>query len=133
VARVFVAFHPRRKTERPLLYEDLIAMNQAGQNASVSKIIEMIDDLRAHGRNSRYVKHLGDILYELKARTAHGGARVYFFRLNQDGYVLVRAEIKQEDWATEALLIDTLDVAEAVEKGTARLVPRPRRQGGKTR
>lgn len=55
MARVFVAFHPRRKTERPLLYEDLIAMNQAGQNASVSKIIEMIDDLRAHGRNSRYV------------------------------------------------------------------------------
>jgi len=46
VARVFVAFHPRRKTERPLLYEDLIAMNQAGQNASVSKIIEMIGDLR---------------------------------------------------------------------------------------
>ncbi|MBO1438568.1 hypothetical protein [Meiothermus sp. CFH 77666] len=47
--------------------------------------------------------------------------------------MLVRAEIKQEDLATEALLIDTLEVAEAVEKGTARLVPRPRRQGGETR
>lgn len=99
-------------------------MNREGRNASVSKIIQMIDHLRAQGRDSHYVKHLGDVLFELKTRTVHGGARVYFFRLNRDGYVLVRAEVKKENRATEALLVDTLDVAEAVERGTARLVPR---------
>ena len=37
------------------------------------------------------------------------------------------AFIKQEDLVTEALLIDTLDVAEAVEKGTDCLEPRPKK------
>lgn len=91
-------------------------------------MIEMMDDLRANGRDSRYLKHLGDVLYELKTRTVYGGARVYFFRLGREGYVLVRAEVKQENEATEALLLDTLDVAEAVEKGKARLVPKPREE-----
>lgn len=124
--RTYVAFHPTRRTKQPLLYEDLLAINAAGQNASVAKIIEMIDDLRANGRSSRYIKHLGDVLYELKTRTVHGGARVYFFRLGLEGYVLVRAEVKQENQATEALLLDTLDVAEALEKGKARLIPKPK-------
>lgn len=114
-----------RKTKRPLLYEDLIAINAAGQNASVAKMIEMMEDLRRSGRASRYVKHLGDVLYELKTRTVHGGARIYFFRLGREGYVLVRAEVKQEDAATEALLLDTLDVAEAVEAGMGQLIPEP--------
>lgn len=126
VPRIYVAYHPRRVTQRPLLYEDLIAINQMGQNASVSKMIEMIGDLRINGRSSRFVKHLGGKLYELKARTVHGGARVYFFRLKQDGYVLVRAEVKQKDEATEDLLLDTLDVIEALENGGVRLVPDPK-------
>ena len=107
-----------------MLYEDLLALNAEGKNLSVSRMITMINDLRAHGRESRYVKHLGGPLFELKTRTREGGVRVYFFRLNEDSFVLVRAEVKKENEATEALLSDILDVIEAVKQGKDILIPK---------
>lgn len=128
--KTYVAFHPSRKSKEPLLYEDLIALNAQGKNISVSRIIAMMDDLREHGRDSRYVKHLGGPLYELKTRTPEGGARVYFFRLNEDSYVLIRAEVKKENKATETLLSDVLDVIEAVKLERDILVPKYTYGGG---
>jgi hypothetical protein len=63
-------------------------------------------------------------LFELKTRTPDGGARVYFFRLNEDSFVLVRAEVKKENEATEGLLSDVLDVIEAVKAEKDVLVPK---------
>lgn len=123
--KTYVAFHPTRKRgKEPLLYEDLIALNGEGKNRSVSRIIAMMDDLRANGRESRYVKHLMGPLFELKTRTPDGGARVYFFRLNKDSFVLVRAEVKKENEATETLLSDVLDVINAVKKENDVFVPK---------
>jgi phage-related protein len=119
-----VSFHPKRKSKEPLLYEDLLALNAEGKNLSVSRMIAMIDDLRKHGRESRYVKHLGGPLFELKTRTRDGGARVYFFRLNEDSFVLVHAEVKKENEATETLLSDVLDVIEAVKQEKDILIPK---------
>jgi phage-related protein len=125
VFKTYVAFHPKRKRgKEPLLYEDLIALNAEGKNRSVTRIIAMMDDLRENGRESRYVKHLGGPLFELKTRTSDGGARVYFFRLNEDSFVLVRAEVKKENEATETLLTDVLDVIEAVKEKKNVLVPK---------
>lgn len=84
----------------------------------------MMDDLLENRRESRYVKHLMGPLYELKTRTGDGGARVYFFRLNKDSFVLVRAEVKKENEATETLLSDVLDVIEAVKEEKDVLVPK---------
>ncbi len=75
--KTYVAFHPKRKSKEPLLYEDLLALNAEGKNLSVSRMITLIGDLRKHGRESRYVKHLGGPLFELKTRTREGGVRVY--------------------------------------------------------
>jgi phage-related protein len=125
VFKTYVSFHPKRKKgKEPLLYEDLIALNAEGKSRSVSRMIAMMDDLRENGRESRYVKHLGGPLYELKTRTPDGGARVYFFRLNEDSFVLVRAEVKKENEATESLLSDVLDVIEAVQQKKDVLVPK---------
>ena len=123
--KTYVAYHPKRKRGRePLLYEDLIALNGEGKTRSVSRMIAMMDDLRANGRESRYIKHLGEPLFELKTRTPDGGARVYFFRLNKDSFVLVRAEVKKENEASEQLLSDVLDVIEAVQQEKDVLVPK---------
>jgi phage-related protein len=125
VYKTYAAFHPTRKRGRePLLYEDLIALNEEGKNRSVSRMIAMIDDLREKGRESRYVKHLMGPLFELKTRTPDGGARVYFFRLNKDSFVLVHAEVKKENKATETLLSDVIDVIKAVKEEKDVLVPK---------
>jgi phage-related protein len=125
VYKTYVAFHPERKRgKEPLLYEDLIALNGSGKSRSVSRMIGMMNDLRENGRESRYVKHLSGPLYELKTRTRDGGARVYFFRLNEDSFVLVRAEVKKENEATESLLSDVLDVIEAIQQKKDVLVPK---------
>lgn len=64
----------------------------------------MISDLQANGMNSRYKKHLGGPIYELKSRAEEGGARVYFFQISQTEFALCRAECKTEDAASAALL-----------------------------
>jgi hypothetical protein len=44
--------------------------------------------------------------------------------LNEDSFVLVRAEVKKENEATEGLLSDVLDVIEAVRQEKDVLVPK---------
>ncbi|WP_412030512.1 type II toxin-antitoxin system RelE/ParE family toxin [Deinococcus yunweiensis] len=99
---------------RPLLIDDFLAMAHAGQRTCLRAAVEMCADLHANGMASRYVKPLGGPLYELKKRASDGGARVYFFRYGQD-FVLVHAECKHQDHADQALLLDVLDIIEALE------------------
>jgi hypothetical protein len=76
----------------------------------------MIADLRAHGNESCYLKHLGGSLYELKTRTPVGGARVYFF-IASGVAVLCRAECKKENAASKALLLDTVNFMNEYSEG----------------
>ncbi len=89
------------------LIRDMSALNRKGQNKCVTAMIRMIADLREHGQESRYVKHLGGSLFELKTRTPVGGARVYFFIASKIA-VLCRAECKRENAASKTLLLDTV-------------------------
>ena len=86
-------------------------------------MIDMTRDLRQHGRKSRYVKHLGGPIYELKTRTPQGGARVYFFRTNTESFVLVRAEVKRENNADTTILDDVAEIIHAFEIGNLTLIP----------
>ena len=99
---------------RPLLIDDFLTMAHAGQRTCLRATVEMCEDLHQNGVSSRYVKPLGGPLYELKKRASDGGARVYFFRYGQE-FVLVHAECKNEKQADQALLLDALDIIEALE------------------
>ncbi len=86
-------------------------------------MIEMTADLYLHGLDSRFVKHLFSAVFELKSRTADGGARVYFIATENQEFVLARAECKQQDTASVELLNDTADILMALEQGVAILNP----------
>ncbi|MDR6221516.1 type II toxin-antitoxin system RelE/ParE family toxin [Deinococcus soli (ex Cha et al. 2016)] len=104
----------RLDTPRPLLIDDFLAMAHAGKQTCLRAVVEMCADLHENGMASRYIKHLGGPLYELKKRASDGGARVYFFRYGQD-FVLVHAECKTQDQADQHLLYEALNVIEALE------------------
>ncbi len=91
-------------------------MARQGKKTCLRAVVEMCSDLHRNGMDCQHIKHLGGPLYELKKRASDGGARVYFFRL-EESFVLVRAECKKEDRASEKLLSDVLDVIEALESG----------------
>jgi hypothetical protein len=113
---VRLAQYPDSSGENPPLIEDMLELNRKGQNKCVTAMIRMIADLREKGNESRYLKHLGGSLYELKTRTPVGGARVYFFIA--DGVaVLCRAECKKENAASKALLLDTVQFMNRYTKG----------------
>lgn len=109
--RVIAATDPNNPERIPIL-EDMKSLNRSGRGGCVSAMIRMLADLRENGQASRYLKHLGGRLYELKTRTPVGGARVYFFVLGGVAY-LCRAECKREDKASAALLDDTAAMLEA--------------------
>lgn len=97
-----------------LIIEDFLNFARQGKKACLRAAVEMCADLHQNGIASRYVKPLGGPLYELKKRAPDGGARVYFFR-HGGGFVLVRAECKTENKADQAMLLDALDIIEALE------------------
>lgn len=113
--RLSLVRHPERlDAPRPLVIDDFLAMARLGQQACLRAVIEMCGDLHQNGMASRFVKALGGPLYELKKRASDGGARVYFLR-EESGFILVHAECKKENQASQALLLDALAVLEARE------------------
>jgi hypothetical protein len=102
--------------DNPPLIEDMLGLNRKGQNKCVSAMIRMIADLRENGNETRYLKHLGGSLYELKTRTPVGGARVYFF-IAGGVAVLCRAECKKENAASKTLLLDTVKLMNEYSEG----------------
>jgi phage-related protein len=116
--------------EKEALIADLQQLVKQTKQQSVNKIISMIEDLQEHGMESRFVKHLAGAIHELKARTAEGGARVYFFRYTEKSFVLTRAEVKNENEADANLINYTASVFKLVRAGKAKeiLVPKPKQE-----
>jgi phage-related protein len=113
--RLRLARHPQRlTTPHALVIEDFLQFARQGKRTCLRAAIEMCADLHQNGMESRYIKHLGGALYELKKRANDGGARVYFFRLDDD-FVLVHAECKTENSADRTMLSDMLSVIRANE------------------
>jgi hypothetical protein len=113
---VRLAQYPDSSDGNPPLIEDMLELNRKGQNKCVTAMIKMIADLRENGTETRYLKHLGGSLYELKTRTPVGGARVYFF-IAEGMATLCRAECKKENAASKTLLLDTVNFMKEYSKG----------------
>ena len=120
--------HPSRPAAKfPRILETLLTMNRAGHGEAVGECIRMCRDLWLHGRECRYVKPLKYLpgAWELKPTTRggqRGGARVYFFWLSDGRPVLTGAEYKAPgSEASDDLLDELVDIAEAVKKGETRL------------
>jgi len=67
---------------------------------AVRAIIEMLQDLHQNGLESRFLKKLHGVLWELKTRSRggeKGGARVYLFWLGKDEVAVLHAEVKEGD------------------------------------
>lgn len=116
--------------DKEALIADLQELVKGQKQQSVNKIISMIEDLQEHGMDSRFVKHLGGPLYELKARTPEGGARVYFFGYTRKSFVLCRAEVKNENVADANLINYTATIFKLIQSGQAMkvLVPKPKQE-----
>jgi hypothetical protein len=115
VFRTQLTRHPYRITKHVLLIQDWLELIEHGKALSVHKMIDMVRALQMFGQDSRFVKHMGGAIYELKTRTPQGGARVYFFQLDEHTFALTRAEVKLENQASLKLLQDTAEIIEAVE------------------
>ena len=113
--RLFLARLPTGlDSANPLIIQDFLALARQGKRTCLRAAIEMCADLHHNGTQSRFIKHLGGPLYELKKRASDGGMRVYFLR-HQEGFVLFHAECKNENNADSELLADGLDIIEALE------------------
>lgn len=128
-SRLRLCKHPDRlNAERFLLIEDWLELIRKGKQGCVNKMIEMCSDLHLNGLETRFKKHLFGPVYELKSRTPIGGARIYFFVIEEQQCVLVHAECKKEDKADVGLLNDVADIVAAYEKDTPGLLnPQKRR------
>ncbi len=117
---VFACWHPDYLEEsHPLLIEDMLELALQSKMESIGKIIDLYQDLRLHGINSRFKKHLGGALYELKTRCSEGGVRLYFIRATQNQYFAFHAESKKEDTANQTMLGHGIEIIEALQKSQA--------------
>jgi hypothetical protein len=112
--RIICVWHPNHLTKKnPLIIEDLLEMS-VSKRICAQKCKQMIGDLYLNGRDSRYRKHLGGALWELKDRTSEGGARVYFLQGQGNRFIVYHAECKNENEASEKLLDDGIEILEAL-------------------
>ena len=89
----------RQRHERSAIIEDLLELAQQGQHEAIATIIAMLMDLHQNPlRQCQYAKKLRGLpIWELKSHArggAKGGARVYFFVLNDEAFV-TGAEVKK--------------------------------------
>jgi phage-related protein len=128
--QLFSPWHPDRLGERnPPIIRDLLELVSGRKTICVRKMIEMLRDLQDHGLASRYSKHLFNAIYELKDRTADGGARVYFLHGDRQRFFIVHAECKKESQASEAMLVHCIEILEALENATPLFPPGKRPKG----
>lgn len=120
--RVYPARLPNSlDSKHPVLIEEMLRLKKDRKGEAVSTIIEMVRDLKQHGRESRYlVAMTGYPIYELKPRSRggeKGGTRVYLFLTEHDEAGLVTCEVKDGDKADVGKLKKTLLVAAAHKQG----------------
>jgi phage-related protein len=117
--RIIYPWHPEHLSRKnPLIIKDLLEM-QLSKQICAQKCKQMIGDLFQNGLQSRYHKHLGGVLWELKDRTSEGGARIYFLHGTENRFFVYHAECKNTDQATQTLLGDGLEIMEAIEANQA--------------
>lgn len=118
------------EADQPPFVEDLVELLSQGHRAALDAIVKMVTDLKANGRESRYLKKLeGYPLWELKTRSRggeKGGARVYLFIGPSSTFYLCHAEFKPESEAEQTLIEDTAYIALAFKEGKSVL---PQRKG----
>lgn len=88
----------RQRQKRSAIIEDLLEMAQQGQHEAIRTIIAMLTDLHQNPlRECQYAKKLRGLpVWELKSHArggAKGGARVYFFVMNDQAFI-TGAEVK---------------------------------------
>lgn len=121
--RLRLARHPSNlSAARPLIIDDLLALAANDQHEGLSAILEMLTDLHQNGHQSRYVRALKGLpLFELKTTRRggqKGGARVYFFFAKGEA-VIINCEVKKGEEASEAKLVEALEVLVAYNQGVA--------------
>ena len=89
---IIYPWHPEHLNHKnPLIIEDLLEMHLSKQICA-QKCKQMIGNLSQNGLESRYRKHLGGALWELKDRTSDGGARVYFLHGTENRFFIVTTQ-----------------------------------------
>lgn len=115
---IIYPWHPDHLDHKNLLIiEDLLKMAKSSKRICLKKCKQMIADLFINGSQTRYKKHLGGELWELKDRTSDGGARVYYLQDLDNRFFIYHAECKTQDSATQTLLGDGIEISEAIEAG----------------
>ncbi len=123
---LLLARHPNHLDSiHPRIIEDLLTMIETDQQNAVNAIIEMLTDLHQHGLETRYAKKLQGIrIWELKTRSRggiKGGARVYFYPktsiTGETRAVIINAEVKEGDQASNQKLLEAAEILIADEKG----------------
>jgi hypothetical protein len=99
-----------------LILQDFTVLNHNGKQRCVTAMIKMIDDVRKNSKESRYLKNLGGPIYELRSKTAQGGARVYLF-IHAGVACMCRAECKKEDRPDAQMLEQTAEFLLRFVKG----------------
>lgn len=122
--RLLLARQPGRLDAKYAIIEDeFITLNRNGRNAAVSMMIRMLRDLHVNGRECQFIKPLtGYPLQELKSNARggeRGGARVYFWLLEDDAAGVVNCEVKDNDApASQEKIKTAFKVYLAHQKGT---------------
>ncbi len=111
------ARHPNRLTsEHTILIENLLEMALSGHQEAVNAIVEMLTDVHIFGISSRFAQKLKNTpLWELKTRSRgglKGGARVYFFVVNEE-LIVVNAEYKTGNDPNQQKLFEAIIVLRA--------------------
>ncbi len=120
--RLELARHPLElRAKRPIIVDELLALEDAGKQRGVSMMIKMLSDLHVQGRNSRYlVKLESSPIWELKSTSRGGevgGARIYLFLVEGDGAGIVNCEIKEGNAPNFETLRVVLTVIAAYKQG----------------
>ena len=110
--------------EHPIIIEEFSALNLARKNDAVSVMIAMLSELAQDGRECRFIKSLqGFPLSELKPKIRggqQGGARVYFWIVDDEGAGVVNCEVKEHDApASQAQIKQAFKVYLAHQQGIA--------------
>jgi hypothetical protein len=120
--RFLYARHPfRLSAKHPRIIEDLLELIYQGKQEAVNAIILMLEDFYIQGIESRFCKKLQGLpIWELKTRSRgglKGGARVYFFFLENNRAVLINAEYKADTTASITKLEEVAQVILAYTNG----------------
>lgn len=106
----------------PRIIEDLLAVQDP---AALSAMIDMLEDLHLHGKESRFARKLEGLpLWELKTNSrdgAKGGARVYFTITPHGEALVINAEVKTGETPSEAKITEALTITLAHRNGQVRL------------